>query len=52
MAGLKKPKPVPKVMPLRKALGRPQALIDLEAKLKKRRDEVKMGKKKTSKPAK
>lgn len=46
MTGLRKPKSVPKVLPLRKALGRPQILIDLELKLKKRRDAAKAAVKK------
>ena len=46
MSILRKPKPVPKVMKPRVALGKPRAQRELEAKLKARVAEIKAGKKK------
>jgi hypothetical protein len=47
MAGLKKPKSVAKVMPIRRPFTKSRAIKDLETKLKERRE--KMGKKKPAK---
>jgi len=46
MSVLRKPKPVPKVMKPRVALGKPRAQRELEAKLKARVDKIKAEKRK------